>query len=91
MCAMAHTKYTPEALLSMPDGDQYELVDGELVERPMGFRSSRIGGSYSAFSGHIAVSISSAGCCPRMLVINASRMIPIRFESRISPSFKRRA
>jgi Uma2 family endonuclease len=41
---MAQTKYTPEALLSMPDGDHYELVDGELVERPMGFRSSRIGG-----------------------------------------------
>ena len=44
MCAMAHTKYTPEALLAMPDGDQYELVDGELVERQMGFRSSNIGG-----------------------------------------------
>ena len=44
MCATAHTKYTPEALLSMPDGDQYELVGGELVARQMGFRSSRIGG-----------------------------------------------
>ena len=49
MCAMAHTKYTPEALLAMPDGDQYELVDGELVERQMGFRSSRIGGSMFKF------------------------------------------
>ena len=37
-------KCTPEALLTMPDGDAYELVDGELVERGMGFRSSRIGG-----------------------------------------------
>jgi Uma2 family endonuclease len=44
MCAMVHAKYTPEALLSMPDGGQYELVDGELVERQIGFRSSRIGG-----------------------------------------------
>lgn len=49
MCAMAQTKYTPEALLSMPDGDQYELVDGELVERQMGFRSSRIGGQLFKF------------------------------------------
>lgn len=44
MCAMAQTTYTPEALLAMSDGDQYELVDGELVERQMGFRSSRVGG-----------------------------------------------
>jgi Uma2 family endonuclease len=44
MCAMVHAKYTPEALLAMPDGDQYELVHGELVERPIGFRSSYIGG-----------------------------------------------
>ena len=44
MCAMAQMTYTPEDLLVMPDGDQYELVDGELVERPMGFRSSYIGG-----------------------------------------------
>lgn len=38
------SKCTPEALLAMADGDAYELVDGELVERQMGFRSSRIGG-----------------------------------------------
>jgi len=25
-------QYTPEDLLTMPDGDLYELVDGELVE-----------------------------------------------------------
>jgi Uma2 family endonuclease len=36
--------YTPADLLSMPDGDMYELVNGQLVERKMGFRSSRIGG-----------------------------------------------
>src|SRR5262249_54789382 len=28
----------------MRDGDFYELVDGKLVERHMGFRSSRVGG-----------------------------------------------
>ncbi|PON15710.1 hypothetical protein C2W62_22340 [Candidatus Entotheonella serta] len=38
------SKCTPEALLTMADGDAYELVDGELVERQIGFRSSRIGG-----------------------------------------------
>jgi Uma2 family endonuclease len=31
---------TPEDLLMMPDGDRYELVDGELVERNAGFLSS---------------------------------------------------
>jgi Uma2 family endonuclease len=36
--------YTPEDLLNMPDGDNYELVDGELVERNMGWNSSWVGG-----------------------------------------------
>ena len=35
---------TPEDLLAMPDGDRYELVNGELVERNMGWNSSWIGG-----------------------------------------------
>ena len=35
---------TPEDLLAMPDGKRYELVDGELVERNMGWKSSRVGG-----------------------------------------------
>ena len=30
------TLFTPDDLLAMPDGDQYELVDGHLVERSMG-------------------------------------------------------
>ena len=33
---------TPEELLDIPDGDRYELIDGELVERNMGAESSRI-------------------------------------------------
>lgn len=45
--------FTPEDLLSMPDGDRYELVDGRLVERAMGFESSWIGGRvFSALSAH---------------------------------------
>jgi Uma2 family endonuclease len=37
------TLYTPEDLLEMPDGDLYELVDGQLVERNMGMWSSYVG------------------------------------------------
>jgi Uma2 family endonuclease len=40
----AKPRYTPDDLLKMPDGDRYELVDGELVERNMGWYSSLIGG-----------------------------------------------
>lgn len=36
--------FTPEDLLLMPDGDRFELVDGQLVEKGMGFQSSFIGG-----------------------------------------------
>lgn len=32
-------RYTPEDLLTMPDGDRYELVDGQLVEKSMGAES----------------------------------------------------
>src|SRR5262245_59560195 len=38
------TRYTPEDLLTMPDGKNYELVDGRLVERKLGAESSWIGG-----------------------------------------------
>jgi Uma2 family endonuclease len=37
-------RYAPEDLLTMPDGDRYELVDGQLVERPMSFWSSYVAG-----------------------------------------------
>jgi len=36
--------YMPEDLLTMPDGDRYELVDGQLVEIDMGGQSSWVGG-----------------------------------------------
>ena len=36
--------YTPEDLLSLPDAVDYELVDGNLVERKMGSESSVIAG-----------------------------------------------
>ena len=41
---MKTATYTPEDLLSMPDGDRYELIDGELRETVVGEESSYIGG-----------------------------------------------
>jgi Uma2 family endonuclease len=38
------TQYTPEDLLAMPDGKNYELVGGQLVERKMGIESSWVAG-----------------------------------------------
>jgi Uma2 family endonuclease len=38
------TEYTPEDLLTMPDGDSYELVDGRLVERHMGIKAGYVSG-----------------------------------------------
>src|SRR5947209_5858981 len=38
------TGITPEVLLDMPDAKDFDLIDGELVERKMGALSSWIGG-----------------------------------------------
>jgi Uma2 family endonuclease len=47
------TLYTPEDLLTMPDGDRYELVDGRLVEHDMGARASYVGGElFYRIQGH---------------------------------------
>jgi Uma2 family endonuclease len=46
-------QYTPEDLLSMPDGDAYELVDGRLVERKMSMLSSHVAGNaYELLKAH---------------------------------------
>jgi Uma2 family endonuclease len=37
-------KHTPDELLRMPDGDRYELLDGQLVERAMSTWSSYVAG-----------------------------------------------
>lgn len=34
--------FTPEDLLRLPDSNGIELIDGELVEKPMSFMSSRV-------------------------------------------------
>jgi len=44
--------YTPEDLLSMPDGKHFELVDGELRGIEMGAESAWIAGELSAFLWH---------------------------------------
>jgi Uma2 family endonuclease len=36
---LTKTDYTAEDLLTMPDGDRYELVDGKLVEKHMGIEA----------------------------------------------------
>jgi len=48
------TVYTPEDLLAMPDEADFELVDGELVERLMSSLSSWIGGRiYRLIADHV--------------------------------------
>ena len=41
-------EYSPDDLLSMPDNDRFELVDGQLVQRNMGQVSSWVGGETHA-------------------------------------------
>jgi Uma2 family endonuclease len=43
MSTATKTHYTPEDLLELPDAVSWELVDGQLVERPMSELSSYIG------------------------------------------------
>jgi Uma2 family endonuclease len=45
--AATQKRYTPQDLLTMPDGDFYELVDGRLVERRMSIWSSYVAGVVS--------------------------------------------
>jgi len=43
MTTVAHERiYTPDDLLRLPDGDQFELVHGRLVERDMGLEAVAI-------------------------------------------------
>jgi Uma2 family endonuclease len=47
------TSYTADDLLRMPEGDQFELVGGQLVEIDMGGRSGWIGGQiYANLNGY---------------------------------------
>jgi Uma2 family endonuclease len=42
MATAVEIRYTPEDLLGMRDEGRYELIDGQLVERNMGAKSSRV-------------------------------------------------
>lgn len=48
------SRYTPEDLLTMPDGDRYELVNGQLVEREMSGLSSLVGSETNRLLGNVA-------------------------------------
>jgi Uma2 family endonuclease len=68
------TRFTPEDLLRLPDAVNYELVDGKLVERSMGYESSAIAAQILVLLGlflrgkglgHLAGSDASYQCFPR--------------------------
>jgi len=44
MSTVLEKTYTPEDLLAMPDRKNYELVDGQLVEREVSVLSTWVGG-----------------------------------------------
>jgi Uma2 family endonuclease len=50
------TEITPEDLLAMPEGKDFELVDGRLVERSMSALSSWVGGRIYRFLAEYAES-----------------------------------
>lgn len=50
--AATATVYTPEDLLHLPDQGRYELLDGHLVERKMGTRSSYAATNALIIMGH---------------------------------------
>ena len=49
MSAVAEARYSAADLLKLPDGKRFELVNGELVEKDMGWESSRIGLRLASF------------------------------------------
>ena len=47
--AESNTRYSADDLLAMPDGHHFELVDGQLVEKPMGWEASYVATRIAAF------------------------------------------
>jgi Uma2 family endonuclease len=56
LMSTATTPVTPDELLRMQDGEAYELVDGELVEREMGAKAAWVAGKI-----HTALNLYSEG------------------------------
>ena len=50
--ATTTTYYTPEDLLALPDYGRYELIDGHLVKRNMGAKSSYVATNLLVLMGH---------------------------------------
>lgn len=48
------TRYTPEDLLKLPDGNRYELVDGELREQIMSTWASYVAGELQRLLGNFS-------------------------------------
>lgn len=48
MATVLEDRLTADDLLTMPDGDRYELIDGELVERDMGAKAGWVAGEVFA-------------------------------------------
>jgi hypothetical protein len=65
--------YSPEDLLIMPDGERYELVNGQLQEKPMSGLSSWVG---------------AEGSSDRMPGFSVSRMLWRKFASRMPRSWR---
>lgn len=49
--AEVHSRVTADELLAMPDGDRFELVNGDLVERQMGWESELLGSNLQVLLG----------------------------------------
>lgn len=52
MSTVEQKSYTPEDLLEMPDGDRYELVRGQLVEKDMTARAGWVSGQVLRLMGN---------------------------------------
>jgi Uma2 family endonuclease len=53
MSSVAEQSYTPDDLLTMPEGDKYDLVDGHLVERNLSRVSNWVGTELSRMIANV--------------------------------------
>src|SRR4051812_4201335 len=56
----AITRFTPEELLRLPEGERFELIDGKLVEREMSVTSSAVAAEIARLLGNEAARTGSA-------------------------------
>ena len=82
---MEQALFEPEDLLTMPDGDRFELVDGQLVERNMSKWSSYVAGNTHQRLRISVMQTSWAGSIPREPPISASPSSPRKSVAPMSP------